>query len=150
MLLHYKFGRKRFCDVERRRRAYFTCNLLINIAKEFYEQFIDRYKPSRGQKIYEALIQFMKEYYLDDSYENIPIELKELVEENIINANIYDKIVVAAGFRQEILDKINVADKEVMVQTFTDINHYKGAVELSQRIGNGFDDKVSFYELLID
>jgi hypothetical protein len=118
--------------------------------KEWFENFIDNFKPYADEKLHQAISNYIKNTYLKDSYENIPIELKKYVEEYEIVPNLYDKILISCGYRKSLLQRTTQLDKKILVQSLTDINHYKGSIRLVNRLATAFNARVGVYELLVD
>lgn len=125
--------------------------LTVDDIRNFFNTYIRPFAPYGEEKVYDTLINNLTEYYYNQTYINIPTELKQLYEEANFDApSIYNKLLVAIGVPSAVIEKISVADKIIFLKTLADFSRYKGTFSFVQKVAEAFADRVSVYELFID
>jgi len=125
--------------------------LTLDDVRNFFNTYIKPFAPYQEEKVYDTLINTLVEYYYNQTYTNIPKELKEIFEETNINSvEVYNKLLIAIGVPNEIINNISTSNKIVFLKTLSDFQRYKGTVSFFQKVVNAFSDRVSIYELFID
>lgn len=118
--------------------------------QEYFETYVENYKPYKDNPLYKEIVDFLLNYYLVHSYAGVPDKFKQAFENYILPTEFYDSVLLSNGFPQEVLDKISFNDKHVLLNSFMDFNKYKGSLKLLHRSVNVFNDHMNVYELFID
>lgn len=127
--------------------------LTLDDVRNFFDTYIRPYAPYREEKVYDTLINNLMEYYYNQTYLNIPSELKTIFEEgNIEVPTVYDQLLIAVGVPSEIINNISMANKIIFLKTLSDFERYKGTVSFFQKVAESYSDtdRFSIYELFID
>ena len=117
---------------------------------EYFENYIKKYPPYENDKMFSGLSNYLVDYYYDDVYNKVPIELKDLFESQELITFVYDKFLIVIGVTQEIINKLNYNEKIIFLRSLSDFRRYKGTVEFIRKIGRSFTDSFNVYELYID
>lgn len=118
--------------------------------KEYFEKYISTYPAYKADKLFSGLANYLVDYYYDDVYNNLPIELKTLYENQELQSNVYDKFLIAIGVPKQVINKLNYKEKIVFLKSLSDFRRYKGTIDFIRKIGKSFDDTFNVYELYID
>jgi hypothetical protein len=118
--------------------------------KEYFEKYIETYPAYKSDKLYSGLMNYLVDFYYDDVYNKLPIELKTLYENQELQSNIYDKFLIAIGVTKQVINKLNYKEKIVFLKSLNDFRRYKGTIDFIRKIGKSFDDTFNVYELYID
>lgn len=118
--------------------------------KEYFEKYISTYPAYKTDKLFSGLINYLVDYYYDDLYNNLPLELKTLYENQELQSNVYDKFLIAIGVPKQVINKLNYKEKIVFLKSLSDFRRYKGTIDFIRKIGKSFDDTFNVYELYID
>lgn len=118
--------------------------------KEYFEKYIETYPAYKSDKLYSGLMDYLVDFYYDDVYNKLPIELKTLYEKQELQSNIYDKFLIAIGVTKQVINKLNYKEKIVFLKSLNDFRRYKGTIDFVRKIGKSFDDTFNVYELYID
>jgi len=118
--------------------------------QEFFNVSIINYLPFKDQEIYKTISNYLVDYYFSQSYQDIPVIFKTLFEEHIIPMELYDKLLLSNGFTENIISRLTLNNKLVLLQSFMDFNKYKGTIESFRKVSDLFDDDFNAYELYID
>jgi hypothetical protein len=117
---------------------------------KYFELYVENYKPYKDNKVYKSMIKFLYNYYLDHSYEEIPSSFKTAFEEQKIPTEFIDVLLLSNGFPKLLLDNLNAADKNILVNSLMDYNQYKGSILSVEKVLSAYDDNFSVYELFLD
>jgi len=118
--------------------------------QDYFKLFIINYLPFKDQKIYQTISNYLLNYYFTHSYSDIPAGFKSAFEEQTIPLEFYDYILLSNGFTEEIILKLSLNDKYILLQTFMDFNRYKGTLESIRKVSASFQDIFNIYELYLD
>jgi len=125
--------------------------LTLEDVRTFFNSYIRPYAPYQEEKVYDTIMNNLLEYYYNQTYFNIPSELKQIYEDiNFSKSSIYDQLLIAVGVPDEIIKKISFNDKVIFLKTLSDFERYKGTLSFFQKVGEAFSDRLSIYELYID
>lgn len=125
--------------------------LTLDDVRNFCNTYIKPFAPYQDEKVYDTLINNLTEYYYNQTYFNIPSELKQIYEEaNIDSAAIYDQLLIAIGVPAEIINTLSLSNKLIFLKTLSDFERYKGTISFFQKVAEAFADRLSIYELFID
>lgn len=125
--------------------------LTLDDVRNFCNTYIKPFAPYQEEKVYDTLINNLTEYYYNQTYFNIPSELKQIYEDlNINSATIYDQLLIAIGVPVEIINTISLSNKLIFLKTLSDFERYKGTISFFQKVAEAFADRLSIYELFID
>ena len=125
--------------------------LTLDDVRNFCNTYIKPFAPYQEEKVYDTLINNLTEYYYNQTYFNIPSELKQIYEEaNINSAAIYDQLLIAIGVPAEIINTLSLSNKLIFLKTLSDFERYKGTISFFQKVAEAFADRLSIYELFID
>jgi hypothetical protein len=125
--------------------------LTLDDVRTFLDTYVKPFAPYQEEKVYDSLITNLTEYYYNQTYFNIPSELKQICEEaNFTSTTTHDNLLLAIGVPQNIIKTISFADKLIFLKTLSDFEKYKGTISFFQKVINAFSDKISVYELFID
>ncbi|MEO5348942.1 MAG: hypothetical protein H7836_04790 [Magnetococcus sp. YQC-3] len=129
----------------------------------YFELYVTDYKPYKDDKLYQAIIKFLYEYYLKHSYEEFPKLFKKAFENQTFADDLltnfedpdlpktfYEMILLSNGFPQTLLDTLSNDDKRILVNSLMDYAQYKGTLSYFRVVANAFDDNFNMYELFID
>jgi len=125
----------------------------IDTIKDFFNQYVKTYLPYSGNKVYDAIIDNLAEYYFNQLYNVIPQKSKELFDNlNISTTDIYDKFLIAIGLPQDLIRKMSYIDKNIFLRTLSDFERYKSSLSFVTNLGEAYSqlNKVNIYELYID
>lgn len=118
--------------------------------KEYFEKYIETYPAYKKDKLFTGLTNYLVDYYYDDLYNKTPNELKMLYEDQELQANVYDKFLIAIGVPKQVINKLSFNEKIIFLKSLSDFRRYKGTVDFVRKIGKSFDDTFNVYELYID
>ncbi|MFW6246925.1 MAG: hypothetical protein ACOC22_01985, partial [bacterium] len=118
--------------------------------KEYFEDVVKNFPPFKNSRVFQSLVSYLSNYYLEDHYENIPSELKEVYEENNIIDSVLDQFLLSLGVYQDVVDNLNANEKRIFVNSLSDFFRYKSTIDFFQKVANFFPDRVDVYELFID
>ena len=125
--------------------------LTLDDIRIFCNAYIKPFAPYQEEKVYDTIINNLTEYYYNQTYFNIPSELRQIFgESNFDMPSVYDKLLIAVGVPQDIIDNISISDKMIFLKTLSDFERYKGTISFCQKVGEAFSDRLSMYELFID
>ncbi len=117
---------------------------------EFFDKYIREFTVYKDDKLFQGISNYLVDYYYDDTYNNIPYELKTLYEDQELEPAVYDKFLIAIGVPQDVINKLSYREKIVFLQSLSDFRRYKGTIEFITKIGVSFNDTFNVYELYID
>jgi len=117
---------------------------------EYFESYVDEYKPYKDDKLYTNIVKFLHSYYLKHSYETIPSAFKTAFEGQTIPPEFYDVLLLSNGFPKSLLEKLKFNDKFILLNSLMDYNHYKGTIHCLRKVVSTFDDDFNVYELFLD
>jgi hypothetical protein len=118
--------------------------------KTYFKKFVKNLSTFKENKLHNALIDYIINTYIDDSYKNIPLNHKIAYEDQVIPEEWYDTILLSNGFTKDIVSTISRQDKFILLQMFLDFNRYKGSVDQMIKVAYAFEDRLNLYELLLD
>ena len=125
--------------------------LTLDDVRNFCNTYIKPFAPYQEEKVYDTLINNLTEYYYNQTYFNIPSELKQIYEEaNFDTPAIYDQLLIAIGVPTEIINTLSLSNKLIFLKTLSDFERYKGTISFFQKVAEAFADRLSIYELFID
>jgi len=125
--------------------------LTLDDVRNFCNTYIKPFAPYQEEKVYDTIINNLAEYYYNQLYFNVPIELKQLYEEaNFDSTAIYDQLLIAIGVPSAIITSISLPNKLIFLKTLSDFERYKGTISFFQNVAEAFSDRLSIYELFID
>lgn len=118
--------------------------------KQYFEEYIKPYTPYSDGKVYDALMDYLSNSYLDTIYNDIPTIFKELYENNQIVSDVYDQLLTAIGVNDEVIQSLTTTEKGLFLTSLSDFIRYKGTVSMFQKVGDTFSDDFDIYELFAD
>ncbi len=121
-----------------------------NKLKEYFEKYIEQYKPYKDDETFVSVVKYLKEYYFKDSYCEIPQIFKEMFESNVISAKIYNLILTSDGFPHDTINELTISEKEILISSFIDFHKYSGTLYFLQKLAAEFNNRLNIYELYID
>lgn len=122
----------------------------FNDVREYFKTYVKKYTPYLGDRVYNVLVDYILEQYLNDSYTVIPEGFKALYEDNILSESIYNQLLFAVGVHDEVIKKMRVNDKKTFISALSAFQRYKGSVKLFRNIGAAYKDRFNVYELYVD
>ena len=122
----------------------------IDDLKEYFDLFIINYLPHKDKDLYKQVSNFLLDYYYSHTYESIPESFKSAYEQQIIPIDFYDYLLMSNGFPDYLIQKLNIEDKTILLQSFMDFNVYKGTLYSLRKVSDTFNDTFSIYELFVD
>lgn len=125
--------------------------LTLEDIRNFFNTYIKPFLPYKEGKVYDTFINNLTEYYYNQLYLNVPSELKQIYEEaNFDVPSIYNKLLIAIGVPEVVIDNLSAVSKIIFLKTLSDFERYKGTVSFFQKVADAFGDRLSIYELFID
>ena len=119
--------------------------------KQYFEDYIKKYSPYKDSKLYEALLDYLKENFTKNLYSDIPKDLKQLYEENYIDTNLYDYLLKGIGVPNHVLNQLPMIDKVLFFNNMTDFYRYRGNIDFFKNVTKLFHRAVfDVYELYVD
>ena len=118
--------------------------------REFFEKYVEQYAPYRDDEVYNAVIEYLKDYYFKDMYCDIPYIFKKLWETNVIDRSIYEIILESDGFPKDLIDKLTTSEKEILLRSFLDYHRYSGTIYFLKKVAEQFHNHINVYELYVD
>ncbi|MEM4386045.1 MAG: hypothetical protein QXD03_05825 [Candidatus Anstonellales archaeon] len=117
--------------------------------EEYFEKYIINYHPYSDYDTYRSIFEYIRDYYLNDSYCKIPILSKMLVENSILSYHIYDSYLESFGFPKDIIQSLTPSEKEILILSATDYLKYKSTIYMVKDIASRLSNELSVYELYI-
>ena len=117
---------------------------------DYFENYVKKYPPYKNDKLYSGICNYLVDYYYDDVYNKVPVDLKNIFENQELITSVYDKFLISIGVPKEVINKLNYNEKIVFLRSLSDFRRYKGTVEFIRKIGRSFTDSFNVYELYID
>jgi hypothetical protein len=99
--------------------------------------------------LYQVIVKFISEQYLENIYDPLPYELKSMFEDKVIPPEVYGRILESIGLQRDIVSKLNLNEKIRFLEALSDFQRYKGSIRFFKRIASAFD-RFNLYELYID
>ena len=119
--------------------------------KKYFEDYIKKYSPYKDSRLYEALLDYLRDNFTKNLYNDIPKDLKNLYEDNYIDVGIYDQLLKGIGVPENILKKLPMQDKVLFFNNLTDFYRYRGNIDFFKNVTKLFHRALfDVYELYID
>jgi len=118
--------------------------------KEYFDKYVTQYAPYRNNEVYNAVIEYLKDYYFKDMYCDIPYIFKKLWETNVIDSSIYDIVLKSDGFPSDLINKLTTSEKEILLRSFLDYHRYSGTIFFLKKVAEQFHNHINVYELYVD
>jgi len=118
--------------------------------EEYFENYIKEYTPFKNNNIYQTLLRYLVDYYYDILYNQTPELYKTMFENSEIPVQVYDKLLVAIGLPEILIEKLSYNSKVIFLKTFSDFERYKSSLSFVQNLGKSYKDFLNIYELFID
>lgn len=117
--------------------------------EEYFEKYIINYHPYSDYDTYRSIFEYIRDYYLNDSYCKIPILSKVLVENSVMLYQMYDNYLESFGFPKDIIQSLTPSEKEILILSATDYLKYKSTIYMVKDIASRLSNELSVYELYI-
>src|SRR6056297_4015695 len=118
---------------------------------EYFEQYLKQYAVYKNSKMYNAIMDYLKDNFTKNIYQDIPLTLKNLYEDNHIDSSIYDYLLIGVGVPQHVLNKLSTNDKILFFNNLTDFYRFRGDIDFFKKVSTLFMfSTFDIYELYID
>jgi len=117
--------------------------------QDYFERYLFDHLPYRDDELYGIILRYLLDVYIDQIYNQVPGDLKLLVENKEVPESLIDHILVSAGLPQDLLDNLTYSDKSIILKCYGDLARIKGSVSLFYRIARDLNEPLGIYELLI-
>jgi hypothetical protein len=91
---------------------------------EYFESYVDEYRPYKDDKLYKNIVKFLHGYYLQHSYETIPTAFKTAFENQTIPPEFYDVLLLSNGFPKSLLEQLKFNDKFILLNSLIVISDF--------------------------
>jgi len=117
--------------------------------KQYFETYIKKYTPYLDSDIYSALTTYLENVYFKDGYLNIPYTLGRIVNDNIIDTELFNNYLLSFGIPNYIVYSLTNSEKAILLQITNDLNRLKSTLEFTKRLSTELANDVALYELYI-
>src|SRR6056297_3326919 len=118
---------------------------------EYFEQYLKQYAVYKNSKMYNAIMDYLKDNFTKNIYQDIPLTLRNLYEDNNIDSTVYDYLLLGVGVPQNVLNKLSANDKILFFNNLTDFYRFRGDVDFFKEVSTLFMfSTFDIYELYID
>lgn len=118
--------------------------------QEYFNDVVKRFPPFENSRLYQALINYIRDYYLKEHYEDFPKELKSLYEDSQLLESVYDQLLISLGVYENVVKNLNVTEKSIFLSSLSDFFRYKSSISFFQKVAQYFPDHFDIHELFID
>jgi hypothetical protein len=119
-------------------------------SQQFFTDFVSKYPIYQDNRVFQILINKFKDTFLVDTYEDIPVVLKNLYEKGEMTEEVYDVLLVNIGVSQDLISELSTQEKLIFIKSLADFQKYKGTVGLIKSVIQAYGDGVDAYELYVD
>src|SRR6056297_1275409 len=118
---------------------------------EYFEQYLKQYAVYKNSKMYNAIMDYLKDNFTKNIYQDIPLTLRNLYEDNNIDSTVHDYLLLGIGVPQNVLNKLSANDKILFFNNLTDFYRFRGDVDFFKKVPTLFMfSTFDVYELYID
>ncbi len=117
---------------------------------KYFETYINEYAPFKEKNVYQAILNYLVNYYYDNLYNKDPELFKVMFEEGTIPVEVHDKLLISIGLPQQVIDKLGFNSKVIFLKTFSDFERYKSTLSFVQKLATSYNDFINIYELYTD
>lgn len=117
----------------------------------YFEEYLKRYTVYKNSKMYNALIDYLKDNFTKNIYEDIPSTLKNLYEDNTVDVKIHDRLLQGLGVPKKVISKLSSNDKMLFFNNLSDFYRIRGDIDFFSKVSALFlYSTFDVYELYID
>lgn len=116
----------------------------------YLDKYIKNFLPFKDDKPYQGLVNVLRNDFFPEIYNHIPSKLKEFVEDQKLNINLYDILLLSIGYPEHLVNSLRMSQKRIVVRNLMDYAQYSGTVKFVQKVCKSFKEGFNVYELYVD
>lgn len=118
--------------------------------QDYFDKYIMSFPPFKDKKAFQGLMTIVRNNYIPAIYDEIPKDLKDFVENQKINSNLYDRLLLGIGYPSKLISNLRFTQKQIIIQNLMDYHQYVGTPKYVSKVCQAFKENFNIYELFID